>query len=95
MKGTVKHDVNINVCDCFTASGVRDLHLIEGNMDHKQYKQILMHHMVHSISKLFPDQQNCIFQHDNDPKHTAKIVQNWIHNTRKIQVLRGLLKVQI
>jgi hypothetical protein len=87
LKGTVKHDLKINVWGCFTASGVGDLHLIEGNMDHKQYKQILMHHMVPSISRLFPDPQNCIFQQDNDPKHTAKVVQNWIHNTRNIQVL--------
>ena len=33
LKGTVKHDLKINVWDCFTASGVGDLHLIEGNMD--------------------------------------------------------------
>jgi len=72
---------------CFIARGVRDLHLIEGNMDHKQYKQIILHHMVPSILWLFPDPSHCIFQQDNDPKHTTNVVQNWIHNTRNIPVL--------
>jgi transposase len=87
LKGTVKHDIKINVWGCFTSSGVGDLKLIEGNMEQNQYKQILLHHMIPSISRLFPDPSNCIFQQDNDPKHTAKVVQNWIKNVRKIQVL--------
>jgi len=72
---------------CFTANGVDDLHLIEGNIDNKQHKQILLHNMVPSILRLFPDPSHCIFQQDNGPKHTPNVVQNWIHNTRNIQVL--------
>ena len=30
---------------------------------------------------------NGTVKHDNAPKYTAKVVQNWIHNTGKIQVL--------
>ena len=33
LKGTAKHNVNINVWGCFTASGVGDLHPIEGNIN--------------------------------------------------------------
>jgi len=86
-KRTVKHDVKINVWGCFTVSGFGDLHLIEENMDHKQYKQLLLHHMISNISRFFPNPPHCIFLQVNDPKHTANVVQHWIHNTRNICVL--------
>ena len=53
MKGTVKHDKKINVWGCFTYAGVGDLHLVKGILEQKQYKQILIHHMLPSAKRLF------------------------------------------
>jgi hypothetical protein len=77
MQGTVKHDKKINVWGCFAYHGVGHLHLVDGIMDQKQYKQILIHHYQPSAEMLFPE-GDCIFQQDNDPKHTAKTVQDYI-----------------
>lgn len=85
MTGTVKHDKKINVWGCFTASGVGDLHLVKGNMEQLQYKQIMVHHMIPSATRLF-DSSHFTFQQDNDPKHTAKTVQNYLR-TKKIEVM--------
>ena len=54
----------MNVWGFFSSSGVGNLHLIEGNIELNQYKQIILS----SISKFFPDPLLCIFQQDNDPK---------------------------
>ena len=40
--------------------------------------QILIRHMRPSARRLHGD--NFIFQHDNDPKHTAHIVKNYPRN---------------
>jgi len=77
MQGTIKHDKKINVWGCFAYHGVGHLHLVDGIMDQKQYKQILIHHYQPSAEMLFPA-GNYIFQQDNDPKHTAKTVQEYI-----------------
>jgi len=38
LKETIKPYVKINVWYCFSASGVEDLLMIDGNMEQKQYK---------------------------------------------------------
>ena len=74
---TVKHDKKINVWGCFAAHGVGDLYLVEGKLEQKQFKRILERHMLPSAERLFPD-EDWIFQQDNDPKHTARSIQEWI-----------------
>ena len=85
MKGTVKHDKKINVWGCFTYAGVGDLHLVKGILEQKQYKQILIHHMLPSAKKLFGNQE-FIFQQDKDPKHTANSITQYLSN-KQINVL--------
>jgi len=70
-----------------SVSGVTDVHLIGGNMAICSTKKILLHHVVPSVSRVFPDPPHCIFQQENNPNHTANVAQNWIHNTNNIQVL--------
>jgi transposase len=77
--GTVKHDKKINVWGCFSANGVGDLYLVEGILKKEQYQTILETHAIPSALRLFGD-QNWIFQQDNDPKHTAKVIKLWFVN---------------
>lgn len=77
MTGTVKQDKRIMVWGCFASHGVGNLYRVKGIMDKEQYHQILIRQMVSSAKKLFKD-GNFIFQHDNDPKHKAKIIQKYL-----------------
>ena len=77
--GTVKHDTKIMVWGCFAAHGVGHLKRIEGIMDAQKYLDILDEPMIHSADLLF-GRDNWKFQQDNDPKHTAKVVQEWMHD---------------
>jgi hypothetical protein len=78
MQGTVKHDQKVMVWGCFSAKGVGILHRIDGIMDQDVYCDILEGPMSDSVDLLFPEHGDCIFQQDNDPKHTAKSVKTWM-----------------
>ena len=43
---------------------------------------MLIHHAKPSAIKLFSGNYNWIFQHDNDPKHTANIISNYFSNKK-------------
>ena len=58
------------------AEGVGDLVRVDGIMTAQRYKQILIHHAVPSGRRLIGE--NFIFQHDNDPKHTADIIKRYL-----------------
>jgi len=79
MMGTVKHDKKINVWGCFNYKGVGDLYQVQGNLEKNQFKQILIHHLVPSMNRMFPDGSG-IFQQDNDPKHTARSIKDYIRS---------------
>lgn len=83
---TIKHDKKINVWGCFATNGTGELHKIEGNMNAVMYHSILVHKMVPSAKKLFGDNE-WVFQHDNDPKHTSKLVKNYLEN-KNIVILK-------
>ena len=86
-KPAVKHGGGrIMVWSCFTRKGVGYCTLIEGNMDQKLYKDILRDDLVETLRYYKLRKSEIIFQHDNDPKHTAKSVQNWL--AKKFTVLK-------
>lgn len=75
---TVKHGGgSVMVWGAVAASGVGKLVFIEGNMDRYQYKSILEQNLKTSVDILNLG-QSWIFQQDNDPKHTAQIVKDWL-----------------
>jgi hypothetical protein len=78
---TVKHDKKINVWGCFNGSGVGNFYLVPGIMDRFEYLNILRTQLRPSIDKLAPH-GNFIFQHDNDPKHTAIVVKSYIRDNQ-------------
>lgn len=66
---------SIMVWGAFSYTGVAPLHRIEGIMNAGMYKDILSDVMLPYAEWEMPIRW--IFQQDNDPKHTAKIVKNW------------------
>lgn len=75
---TVKHGGgNIIFWGCFSAKGTGRLHRIEGRMDGAMYRQILADNLLPSVRALKMG-RGWVFQHDNDPKHTAKATKEWL-----------------
>lgn len=82
---TVKHGGGrVLVWGCFSSSGVGPLVRVKGIMDQTQYKDILEKQMLPFARNNMP--RGWLFQHDNDPKHTAKSVKKWL-KTKRIRIL--------
>ena len=63
---------------CMTAHGPGYMCKLQGKMDQHLYKQILEDELCQTIDYNGMDMDHLIFQQDNDPKHTAKSVQEWL-----------------
>lgn len=75
---TVKHGGGgIMVWGCMAASGVGNMVIIDGIMDHKVYLNILKENLQASAEKLGL-QDTFYFQQDNDPKHKSYVVRQWL-----------------
>jgi hypothetical protein len=62
---------------CFAAGGTGALHKIDGIMRTDNYVDILKQHLKTSVRKLKLGLK-WVFQFDNDPKHTSKVVAKWL-----------------
>ena len=83
VKMTVKHGGgNIMLWNAITYAGVGWMCKINGNMDRTLYKEILEDELERTIeygtNKLGLERHQVIFQHDNDPKHTSKLVKEYL-----------------
>jgi len=79
VKLTVKHGGgNIKVWSCITYDGVGWLTQIEDTMDSLLYREILQDELTRTLEEYHLDPGSVIFQHDNDPKHTSKLVREWL-----------------
>ncbi len=77
---TVKHGGgSIMLWGCFSAAGTGRLVAIEGKMNAAKYRDILDENLLQSAQDLKLG-RSFTFQQDNDPKHTAKITKEWLHN---------------
>lgn len=75
---TVKHGGGgVMVWGCMAASDVGELVFIEDTMDKMRYLEILKENLKKSAEKLGLG-NNFYFQQDNDLKHTAYVVRQWI-----------------
>uniref|UniRef100_A0AAZ3RHH1 Transposase n=1 Tax=Oncorhynchus tshawytscha TaxID=74940 RepID=A0AAZ3RHH1_ONCTS len=71
---TVRHrGDSIMLWGCFAAGGTGALHKIHGIMREENYVAILKQHLKTSVRKLKLGRK-WVFQMDNDPKHTSKVV---------------------
>lgn len=74
---TVKHGGgNIMVWGAFSWHGVGPIHRIVGRMDQHVYKGIIENVMIPYCSSSMP--ATYTFQQDNDPKHTSRLVKNYL-----------------
>ena len=70
---------------CFSAKGTGRLHRIEGRMNGAMCREILGNNFLPSVRALKMG-HGWVFQHDNDPKHTAKATKEWLKK-KHIKVL--------
>lgn len=84
-KQTVKHGGgNVMVWTCFSGNRLGPVHQIVDKMDRFMYRDILETKMLPYAEWHMP--LRWVFQQDNDPKHTSKLVKDWF-NANRIQVL--------
>ncbi|XP_056113424.1 scavenger receptor cysteine-rich type 1 protein M130-like [Rhinichthys klamathensis goyatoka] len=62
---------------CFSAHGTGRLHCIKERMTGAMYCEILGNNLLPSVRALKMG-RGWVFQHDNDPKHTARITKEWL-----------------
>lgn len=85
--GTVKFGGgNLMVWGCFCYDGLGKIIKIDGKMTAAMYCEILKQGYLRSVRMHGKSLKDVVFQHDNDPKHTAKITKQYI-KTRRIRVL--------
>ncbi|GFU69841.1 transposable element Tcb1 transposase [Trichonephila clavipes] len=84
MRVTVKHGGDsIMVWGCMAATGVANVVIIDEIMNQYSYLNILKNILIQSASKLGL-YGSFTFQKNNDPKHTARVVREWLlYNVRK------------
>ncbi len=71
------HPEKVHMWACIAVNGVGEYEMFEENLDSVLLKQILNRHLLSSALSLFGDNSWWYFA-DNDPKHTSKIVKNWL-----------------
>ena len=83
---TVKHGGgSIILWGCFAAGGTGAFHKINGIRRKEHCVNILKQHLKTSVRKLKLGRKS-VFQMDNDPKDTSKVVAKWIKDN-KVKVL--------
>lgn len=71
----------VTVWGCITSAGPGPIKRIDGTMDQHVYRGILENTLQPWIKQRFR-RKKWVFQHDNDPKHKAKSVQEWLRRRR-------------
>lgn len=73
---TTRGRIGIMIWGCFSQRGLGKLHFIKGTVNASEYIKILDNYLLPSITELFAENEEFIFQQDNAPCHTAKRVRN-------------------
>ncbi len=70
----------VMVWTCFCQSGSGPIHRINGIMDAQVYRNILTNVLLPHSEDNLP--LNWMFQQDNDPKHTSRLVRQWFDDNQ-------------
>ena len=70
---------SIMIWGCFSSKGTGELQVIHGRMNGSMYREIIEKNLQKSATSLGHG-RNFVLQHDNDPKHTAKLTKEWLEN---------------
>ena len=71
---------------CFCSKGIGELKIIEGRMNALMYRDILNEKLMKQIHS-FQFENGFVFQQDNDPKHTSKMMKKW-YEDNEIDVMK-------
>lgn len=66
---------SVMIWGCMMAGGVGTMQRIVGKMNASYYVDILSRNLPATCEKFNKQPQDIVFQHDNDPKHTAKMTK--------------------
>lgn len=81
VRQTVKHGGgNIKLWSCITYDGVGFMTKLNENLTAIIYKTILEEEHETTINYYKLDKKKLIFEQNNDPKHTAKLVRDWLED---------------
>lgn len=76
---TIKHGGgSLMIWGCMTRRGVGFCCRIDGGLDKELYCSILEDEYLNTLKYYGLKKEETIFQHDNDPKHTAKKTREWL-----------------
>jgi hypothetical protein len=90
VKQTVKHGgSSIMIWGCITYDGPGYVTKIDNTMDKVLYQKILEEDLALTMDWYDLNPRKVIFQHDNDPKHTAKTVVEYLDH-QPYEVMDGL-----
>ena len=81
MRRIVRNELSATNCPATNCPSTGNLVFIDGNMTGELYRDILQKNLLQSAKKLNMA-KDWYFQHDNDPKHTAPFVTNWLDQKR-------------
>ncbi|KAG1040661.1 hypothetical protein G6F43_012246 [Rhizopus delemar] len=78
-KKTVKHEGgNIMVWSCLTWEGIGWIVDVGHRISSEGYLEVLKDDLLKTMRSYGLDSSKMVFQQDNDPKHTSKVVKEWI-----------------
>jgi len=65
-----------------TAQGIGYMCRIDGGLDAELYQTILGDELMQTLEWYDLEKGHIIFQHDNDPKHTARSTKQWLEDNQ-------------
>ena len=73
--------------DCMTSQGMGYMCKVEETMIQALYLSILQYGVMKTIERYRCNPPLVIFQHDNNPKHTMKLIMMWVSMQNYIYIL--------